>query len=87
MALRRIYSSGSTQMFELSVIQSALREFNFDGWLLYDFRGSNVLAQRILQMPEGFTGSRRYFYFIPAEGTPEKIVHRIESDVLDHLPR
>ena len=73
-------------MFELGVIQSALREFNFDGWLLYDFRGSNVLAQRILQMPDGFTGSRRYFYFIPAEGTPEKIVHRIESDVLDHLP-
>ena len=73
-------------MFDLKAIQSALSEFGFDGWLLYDFRGSNVLAQRILKMPEGFAGSRRYFYFIPANGTPTKIVHRIESGVLDHLP-
>ncbi len=73
-------------MFDLKAIQSALREFSFDGWLLYDFRGSNVLAQRILHMPQGFMGSRRYFYFIPASGTPKKLVHRIESDALDHLP-
>ncbi len=73
-------------MFDLKAIQSALCEFSFDGWLLYDFRGSNVLAQRILQMPQGFMGSRRYFYFIPASGTPKKLVHRIESDALDHLP-
>ena len=73
-------------MFDLQAIQSALCEFGFDGWLLYDFRGSNVLAQRILQMREGFSGSRRYYYFIPAKGTPTKLVHRIESDVLDHLP-
>jgi Xaa-Pro aminopeptidase len=73
-------------MFDLKAIQSALCEFSFDGWLLYDFRGSNVLAQRILHMPQGFMGSRRYFYFIPANGTPKKLVHRIESDALDHLP-
>ena len=73
-------------MFDLKSIQSALVEFGFDGWLLYDFRGSNVLAQRILQMPPGFMASRRYFYFIPANGTPKKLVHRIESDALDHLP-
>ena len=73
-------------MFDLEVIQSALTEFGFDGWLLYDFRGSNVLAQRILHMPDGFAGSRRYLYFIPAQGLPTKIVHRIESSVLDHLP-
>lgn len=73
-------------MFDLALIQSALRNFGFDGWLLYDFRGSNVLAQRILHMPHGFSGSRRYFYFIPAHGEPQKLVHRIESDVLNHLP-
>lgn len=73
-------------MFDLSAIQSSLREFGFDGWLLCDFRGSNVLAQRILQMPHDFTGSRRYYYFVPAVGEPRKLVHRIESDVLDHLP-
>ncbi len=73
-------------MFDLKSIQSALSEFGFAGWLLYDFRGSNVLAQRILQMPHGFMASRRYYYFIPASGTPRKLVHRIESDALDHLP-
>jgi Xaa-Pro aminopeptidase len=73
-------------MFDLTAVQNALTEFGIDGWLLYDFRGSNVLAQRVLQMPDGFAGSRRYFYFIPAHGEPVKLVHRIESDVLDHLP-
>jgi len=73
-------------MFDLDAIQAALRQFGFDGWLLYDFRGSNILAQRVLKMPAGFHGSRRYFYFIPATGTPRKLVHRIETDVLDHLP-
>ncbi len=37
-------------------------------------------------MPHGFSGSRRYFYFIPAQGEPRKLVHRIENDVLNHLP-
>lgn len=73
-------------MFDLDAIQAALRQFGFDGWLLYDFRGSNILAQRVLKMPAGFHGSRRYFYFIPASGQPRKLVHRIETDVLDHLP-
>ena len=73
-------------MFELSTVQNALRQFGFDGWLLYDFRGSNVLAQRILQLPDDFVSSRRFLYFIPAEGSPQKLVHRIENDVLDHLP-
>ena len=73
-------------MFDPAVIQQALRDFQFDGWLLYDFRGSNVPARRILQIPDDFVTSRRYYYFIPAEGTPRKIVHRIESGVLSHLP-
>jgi Xaa-Pro dipeptidase len=73
-------------MFDLSAVQDALKQFGFDGWLLYDFRGSNILAQRILQLPADFVGSRRFLYFIPADGEPRKLVHRIENDVLDHLP-
>ena len=30
--------------------------------------------------------SRRWFYFIPAQGEPRKLVHRIEPHALDHLP-
>lgn len=73
-------------MFDLETIQEALRVFGLDGWLLYDFRGSNLLAHRILQMPPSFAGSRRFFYFVPATGLPRKLVHRIETGVLDHLP-
>jgi Xaa-Pro aminopeptidase len=75
-----------SEMFDVAQIQAALQDFQLDGWLLYDFRGSNVLAQRILQMPDGFMGSRRCLCFIPANGPPTKIVHRIESDVFDHIP-
>ena len=73
-------------MFDLTAIQTALREFQLDGWLLYDFRGNNILASRVLDIPENQIGSRRFFYFIPVDGTPQKLVHRIESAVLDHLP-
>jgi Xaa-Pro aminopeptidase len=73
-------------MFNLDAIQSALREFQIDGWLLYDFRGSNVLACRVMDLNADAIGTRRLLYFIPAEGTPRKLVHRIESGALDHLP-
>ena len=73
-------------MFDLDAVQSALREFSIDGWLLYDFRGTNVLACRVLDIPEDQVGSRRWFYVIPADGAPQKLVHQIEADALDHLP-
>ena len=73
-------------MFDLEAIQSAIRTQGLDGWLLYDFRGSNILAHRILQFADGTMGSRRWMYFIPATGNPWKLVHRIESGALDHLP-
>jgi len=75
-------------MFDLVAIQAALREFGLDGWLLYDFRGSNVPARRVLGL-EGQgkpLGSRRFLYAIPARGEPRKLVHRIEPGALDHLP-
>jgi len=72
--------------FELKPIRDALREQQLDGWLLYDFRGNNPLARRLLQFPEGTLGSRRCAYGISVSGTPEKIVHRIEENALDHLP-
>lgn len=73
-------------MFDLERIQSALRELNVDAWLMCDFRGSNVLARRVLQLADDQMGSRRCFYCIPQSGEPQKLVHRIESDVFDHLP-
>ena len=73
-------------MFDLPAIQDALRRFGLDGWLLYDFRGGNVLARRILDLDAGAMTTRRLFYAIPADGQPRKLVHRIEAGALDHLP-
>ena len=72
--------------FDLEAVQKAIKEFGFDGWLLYDFRGLNVLALRVLKIPGDDIGSRRFFYFVPSEGPPRKLVHRIEAGALDHLP-
>lgn len=73
-------------MFDLGAVQSALQQFQFDGWLLYDFRGSNQLACRIMQLADDSMGSRRCAYWVPVTGTPVRIVHRIEDSALDHLP-
>jgi Xaa-Pro aminopeptidase len=73
-------------MFDLAAVQSSLREFKLDGWLLYDFRGSNLPARRVLGLDQKPPGSRRFFYFVPAEGAPRKLVHRIETAALDDLP-
>ncbi len=73
-------------VFNLEKIQSAIQDAGFDGWLLYDFRGSNPLSSRVAKIASGKMGSRRWYYFIPRTGEPTKIVHSIESDMLDHLP-
>ena len=67
-------------------IQSALRSAKLDGWLFYDFRHSDPLAYRILQLDEQTSVSRRWFYYIPASGEPVKIVQSIERFKLDTLP-
>jgi Xaa-Pro aminopeptidase len=67
-------------------IQDALREEQIDGWLLYNFRGSNVFATRILGLPKHVLQTRRYFYFIPAHGETRKLVHAIEQWNLDTVP-
>lgn len=71
-------------MFVLPAVQAAIREAGLDGWLLYDFRGQNILAQRIAAVTPKL--SRRWFYFVPALGEPKKLAHAIEPASLDHLP-
>jgi Xaa-Pro dipeptidase len=72
-------------MFDLAAVQAAIKSQGFDGWLLYDFRGTNVLAQRVVGLSEKKL-SRRWFYFVPATGEPKKLVHAIEPASLDGLP-
>ena len=70
----------------IAAIQEALRAHSVDGWLFYDFRGSDPLAYRILLLDPSKHVTRRWYYWIPAIGEPIKLLHRIEPHVLDELP-
>jgi len=70
---------------DINGIQSDLRTAKLDGWLFYDFRGRDPIAQGILQLPPGMR-TRRWYYFVPAKGTPRKLVHKIETESLAALP-
>jgi Xaa-Pro dipeptidase len=70
----------------IPAVQAALKEEGLDGWLLYDFHGSNPIARRLADLGSGTKTTRRWYYMIPATGEPRKLVHAIESFNLDHLP-
>lgn len=67
-------------------IQRALQESGIDGWLFFDHHRRDPLAYRILGLPDAIQPTRRWYYFVPANGEPRKLVHRIESGTLDSLP-
>ena len=71
---------------DLAAIQSALRERNVDAWLFYDHHHRDPIAYRTLGLPDNLMVTRRWFYLIPAEGEPRKLVHKIEPGHLDSLP-
>jgi Xaa-Pro aminopeptidase len=71
---------------DLNAIQSKLKEHGLDGWLFYDFHNRDQIGARVLKMDTRRFASRRWFYFIPAEGDPKKLVHKIEPWRCDHLP-
>ena len=70
---------------DLQTMQADLRAAKIDGWLFYDFRGRDPIAQHVLNLPEQMR-TRRWFYFVPAKGTPRKLVHRIEAESLAAVP-
>ncbi len=77
----------TTQQKRIMAIQEALRDTgSADGWLFYDFRGSDPLAYRILLLDPTLHVTRRWYYWIPAQGVPVKLLHQIEPHVLSELP-
>ena len=71
---------------DLDSIQSALRSASIDAWLFYDHHHRDPIAASILGLPDHGLVSRRWYYVIPAQGEPRKLVHRIEAGKLDGLP-
>src|SRR5215469_15827913 len=70
---------------EISEMQKDLRGAKVDGWLFCDFRGRDPIALRILDLPAAMR-TRRWFYFVPAKGSPKKLVHKIEAGALAAVP-
>ena len=52
--------------FDIGAVQMALREDGLDGWLLYDFHGSNPIARSLAGVNGGKMTTRRWYYFVPA---------------------
>lgn len=72
---------------DIPAIQQALRADDLDGWLLYDFHGSNPIAACVTGLLGGaHMTTRRWYYLVPADGQPQGLVHAIERHNLDHLP-
>ncbi len=67
-------------------IQAAVREAGCDVWLFYDHHHRDPIGERILGLDAKAHVTRRWYYFVPAEGEPRKLVHRIEQSRLDPLP-
>jgi Xaa-Pro dipeptidase len=71
----------------VAAVQQALRDDGLDGWLLYDFHGSNPIATRLTNLAgSSKLSTRRWYYLIPRDGAPRGLVHAIERHNLDELP-
>ena len=71
---------------QLTAIQQALRAAQLDGWLFCDFHHRDPMAYRILGLDDESMTTRRWFYFVPAEGEPVKLAHKVEPGKLEPLP-
>src|SRR5512144_2609232 len=70
----------------LNDIQTALRERGIDAWLFYDHHHRDSIAYSVLGLSPKLFVTRRWYYVVPAQGEPSKLVHRIEPHHLDPLP-
>lgn len=67
-------------------IQQAIRDNNGDGWLFFDIHCRDPIAYQILGIDIDRSTTRRWFYFVPREGTPTKLIHRVELNRIAALP-
>lgn len=73
-------------MFDLTKIRAALVDSGVGWWMFCNFHHRDSLSDRILDLPSDTTNSRWWFYFVPANGEPLRLVHGVEPGALDSLP-
>lgn len=66
-------------------IQKKLVEYELDGWLFFDNHGSNHFFLELFDLSYLHL-TRRFFYWIPKNGVPVKIVHQIEMMQMQNIP-
>lgn len=71
---------------DIPAIQEAIRAAKLDAWLFHSFHDLDPISRRILKLRLDTFETRRWYYLIPAEGEPAKLVHSIERESLDSLP-
>src|SRR5437868_1618286 len=71
---------------QVTAIQEKLNQQGLDGWLFYDFRRTNPIAYRMLELPDELIVTRRWYYFVPRTGAPAGLVSALEAHNLDSLP-
>src|SRR5215213_5265488 len=58
-------------------LQGLLTDAGLDGWLLFDFHGTNPIAGGLLGLKGMVT--RRVFAWVPRDGSPVAVTHAIEQ--------
>jgi Xaa-Pro dipeptidase len=71
---------------DLAPIQAAIHDEGLDGWLFFDHHIRDAHAYRVLRFDPPQLPTRRWYYFVPSDGAPTKLQHRIEPHILDALP-
>ena len=73
-------------MLDTEQASTAMLEENLSAWLFSNFQHRDPIADRILAVPSGAFNSRPWIYLLRRDESAEKLVHTIESKILDHLP-
>lgn len=71
---------------QLQKIQTLLKNQNLKGWLLYNFHDLNPIAKRLAPIPSQAILSRRWAYWLPAQGKPAWLLHAIERGGFNARP-
>jgi Xaa-Pro aminopeptidase len=65
-------------------LRAGLDAAGADGWLLFEFRGLNPIARRMLQLSH--VATRRLFVYLPRDGEPIAVAHKIELQPFEGFP-
>jgi len=71
-------------MASFAAAQAYMRDQKIDGWLVYDFRGSNAVLPQLL--PGKRWTTRRALLFVPAAGEAVLLVHGIDQPQFRDVP-